>query len=77
MTRVNLPVILWMTAAFLSFLASVGCWFFVDKQTGLYIGLWVPSVLALGCLLNPLQRSRAGGATASPGTQARQPNELR
>lgn len=56
MPRLNLPVILWLVAAFLSFLGSVGCWFLVDRQTGLYIGLWVPSILALGALLNTLPR---------------------
>ena len=46
MNKLNLPVVLWLAAAFLSFSASVICWFFVDKPTGLYIGLWVPSILA-------------------------------
>ena len=52
MNKLNLPVVLWLAAAFLSFTASVACWFFVDKPTGLYIGLWVPSILALGSLLS-------------------------
>jgi len=54
--RITLPALLWLTAAFLSFLASVACWFFVDRSTGLYIGLWVPSILSLGALLNSLPR---------------------
>ena len=52
MNKLPLHVVLWLAAAFISFSASVGCWFFVDKPTGLYIGLWVPSILALGCLLS-------------------------
>lgn len=56
MPRLTLPVALWLAAAFLSFLASVACWFLVDRSTGLYIGLWVPSILALGTLLNTLPR---------------------
>ena len=58
MPKINLPVILWLVAAFLSFLGSVFCWFLVDRQTGLFIGLWVPSILSLGTLLNSLPRRR-------------------
>jgi hypothetical protein len=54
--KLNLPVILWLVAAFLSFLGSVCCWFLIDRQTGLFIGLWVPSILSLGALLNTLPR---------------------
>ena len=39
-------------AAFLSFLLSVSLWFGVfgpaDREAGQYIGLWVPSILAVG-----------------------------
>jgi hypothetical protein len=42
--------------ALLSFLGSVYTWFLVDRQTGLFIGLWVPSILALGALLNATPR---------------------
>ena len=35
----------------LSFLASVALWFSGDTEAGLYIGLWVPSILTLGCYL--------------------------
>jgi hypothetical protein len=56
MPKINLPVILWLVAAFLSFLGSVFCWFLVDRQTGLFIGLWVPSILSLAALLNSLPR---------------------
>jgi hypothetical protein len=54
MRRVDWSVRLWLSAAFLSFLASVGSWFLVDRQVGLYIGLWVPSILSLAGLLRPL-----------------------
>ena len=61
MNKLSFSVMLWLAAALLSFSASVACWFFVDKPTGLYIGLWVPSILALGCLLNSQpQRSLEG-----------------
>jgi hypothetical protein len=40
------------TAAGLSFLASVGLWFLAaDREAGLFVGLWVPSILSLGALL--------------------------
>ncbi len=34
-----------LSAAFASFLASVGLWFLVDHDYGSYVGLWVPSIL--------------------------------
>jgi len=34
-------------AAFASFMASVSLWFFVNHDYGVYVGLWVPSILAL------------------------------
>ena len=36
-----------LAAAFASFVASVGLWFLVDHDYGAYVGLWVPSILAL------------------------------
>lgn len=56
MPKINMPVTLWLVAAFLSFLGSVCSWFFIDRQTGLFIGLWVPSILSLGALMNSLPR---------------------
>ena len=39
-------------AAFVSFLFSVALWFHVfgeeNKYAGIFVGLWVPSILALG-----------------------------
>jgi hypothetical protein len=47
-----------LAAAFISFLLSVALWFGVvgeaDRELGLFVGLWVPSILALGALLRPL-----------------------
>lgn len=49
-------------AAFVSFLLSVALWFGAfgepDRELGLFVGLWVPSILALGALLVP--RSTGG-----------------
>ena len=50
-------VLIILAAAFLSFLLSVNLWFGViggaDREAGLFVGLWVPSILALGALLSP------------------------
>ncbi|GAC1326780.1 MAG: hypothetical protein NVSMB25_26260 [Thermoleophilaceae bacterium] len=35
-------------AAFVSFVLSVTLWFSGQKGTGIFVGLWVPSILALG-----------------------------
>lgn len=40
-----------MIAAFVSFLLSVGLWFFVDRELGLFVGLWVPAIHSLGTLV--------------------------
>ena len=41
-----------LVAAGLSFVGSVCAWFLVDHATGIFIGLRVPSILALSTLLN-------------------------
>jgi hypothetical protein len=42
---------LFFAAAGLSFLLSVGLWFTGDRERGLFVGLWVPSILSAGALL--------------------------
>ena len=43
---------MFLGAAGLSFLLSVYLWFVVgNKEQGAFVGLWVPSILALGALL--------------------------
>ena len=34
-------------AADLSFMMSIALWFLKDQQAGMYVGLWVPSILTL------------------------------
>lgn len=46
MNKIDTP---FWTAAFLSFVASVSLWFLVDRLTGIFVGIWVPSILALWC----------------------------
>ena len=42
-----------LLAGFLSFLLSVWLYFGADETTaGLFVGLWVPSILSLGILLH-------------------------
>ncbi len=36
-----------LSAAMVSLLASVALWFLYDRESGLFVGLWVPSILAL------------------------------
>ena len=45
--KIKLLVIL---AAFLSFLLSVYLWFSGQKSEGLFVGIWVPSILSFGTL---------------------------
>ena len=42
------PVQLFLLAAFASFVLSVVLWFGGDREEGLFVGLWVPSILAFG-----------------------------
>ena len=39
-------------AAFVSFVLSVTLWFSGHKQEGIFVGLWVPSILSLGSLVS-------------------------
>ena len=38
-------------AAFISMVFSIYLWFFVDQGAGVFVGLWVPSILAFGALM--------------------------
>ena len=53
--RSKAPVII---AAGLSFLLSVYLWFTGYKDEGLFVGLWVPSILALGAFIYAGRNSR-------------------
>ena len=47
-----------LAAAFLSFLGSVLLYFTGDETAGIFVGLWVPSILALGSLIAPRRVQR-------------------
>lgn len=46
-------------AAFLSFALSVTLWFTGSRIEGIFVGIWVPSILALGSLLVQVGARRA------------------
>jgi hypothetical protein len=59
-SRRNLAVRgLFLAAAFLSFALSVALYFSGEESDGIFVGLWVPSILALGAFMAP-------GASANP-----------
>ena len=45
--------LLLLTAAALSFVLSVSLWFAGNKLQGIFVGLWVPSILSLGSVILP------------------------
>ena len=47
-TMLRTPDKLLLAAAFLSFLFSVYLWFSGHRDTGIFVGIWVPSILAFG-----------------------------
>ena len=48
LTRERLGVTLFLVAAVLSFLLSIALWFTDNQDEGMFVGLWVPSILAAG-----------------------------
>ncbi len=42
-----------LLAATISFLFSVTLWFAGNELQGIFVGLWVPSILALGAIVLP------------------------
>lgn len=51
MSKMNLAKASIYLAAFVSFLFSVYLWFNGYKNEGLFVGMWVPSILSLGALM--------------------------
>lgn len=47
---------LFLVAAFLSLVASIILFFGGSENEGIFVGLWVPSILSLGALLAPSWR---------------------
>lgn len=45
-----------LAAAFISFLFSVGLWFGGQRDEGLFVGIWVPSILSFGAFVRQATR---------------------
>jgi hypothetical protein len=45
------PKTYFLAAGFASFLLSVSLWFSGNKEMGLFVGLWVPSICSAGALI--------------------------
>jgi hypothetical protein len=40
-----------LLAAFISFLLSIFLWFSGAREQGIFVGIWVPSILSFGALM--------------------------
>jgi hypothetical protein len=47
-----------LLAALVSFVLSVSLWFSAHELQGIFVGLWVPSILALGSIVLPRGEGR-------------------
>ncbi len=45
-----------LLAASLSFVLSVALWFAGEREEGVFVGLWVPSILSLGAFAHTALR---------------------
>lgn len=58
-SKVKTAKALFLLAAFASFLLSVSLFFLADeKSQGIFVGLWVPSILSLGTFMFAGERVR-------------------
>ena len=48
MDRQRLGITLFLLAALISFGLSIALWFTDNRDEGVFVGLWVPSILAAG-----------------------------
>lgn len=53
MTLVQKARVVCGLSAFLSFLLSVYLWFTGDREAGIFVGIWVPSILSSAYLVLP------------------------
>ena len=58
MTRTRLGVTLFLVAAAASFLLSIALWFTDNQDEAVFVGLWVPSILAAGGFWMVVVRTR-------------------
>jgi hypothetical protein len=57
MDRQRLGARLFLVAALASFLFSIALWFTDNRDEGVFVGLWVPSILAAGGFWMIVQRT--------------------
>ncbi len=58
MSKFQIAQLGFVSAAGASFLFSVALWFSGSREEGVFVGLWVPSILSFGTLL--LGRTSSG-----------------
>ena len=51
MKKIDIVDILILVAAFASLVYSELCWFKGEKESALFVGLWVPSIIGFGIYL--------------------------
>ncbi|MDB4733098.1 hypothetical protein OAF42_01510 [Planctomicrobium sp.] len=51
MKKIHLAKVGFIIAAAASFLFSIYLWFSGSKEQGVFVGLWVPSILSFGTLI--------------------------
>jgi hypothetical protein len=56
--RENISRGLILVAAFASFVLSVSLWFSGSELEGIFVGVWVPSIISLGAFLLPRGMNR-------------------
>ena len=49
-----------LLGALVSFALSVGLWFGGNEQQGIFVGLWVPSILSFGAVALQMSENRNG-----------------
>ena len=59
LSLVNRSKLIFLAAGLVSLVLAVGLWFTGNKEQGLFVGLWVPSIYSLGALVlaNPGESS--------------------
>ena len=55
--RARVSTALFAVAALVSFALSVTLWFIGSEEQGIFVGLWVPSILALGAFATTVARA--------------------
>jgi hypothetical protein len=58
MNRHRSGATLFLVAAASSFLLSIVLWFTDNREEGIFVGLWVPSILAAGAFWTATVRTR-------------------